>query len=164
MAVYGAVPGRGGLRLLRQDAPVLLEPAEAAAPGAGHKAGGRPRLVPPPGPAGHDALCGCLRRKPGGREEKSEICQGVRGKLPAPDAPAPVPQGAQRRGLRRLRLPERPARAGHYGGPGVPGRRLPEGGDQPVPGLRHEPHQRGPPVGPEGTGRRAGLPGAVFLL
>ena len=42
--------------------------------------------------------------------------------------------------------------------------RLPARGDQPVPGLCDEPHQRGPRLGEKGPGRGTGLPGAVFLL
>ena len=42
--------------------------------------------------------------------------------------------------------------------------RLPPGRRAPLPGLRDEPHQRGPPLGPEGPVRRSGVPFPVFLL
>ena len=99
-----------------------------------------------------NAFAGTLK----GVEEKLPYIQECGRQLPAPDAAAAEPQGPQRRWLRGGGFPHGGTGIGHHGGPGTPGGFLPGEGHEPVSGLRHEPHQRGPRVGQKGP---AGEPG-----
>ena len=95
MAVSGAVSGRGRFQLFYGDAGALLEGPETGPPEPGREAGGGPGLVPPAGPAGHDALRGRLRGEPEGRKGKAGVSSGVRRELSPSHAPAGYPQGPQ---------------------------------------------------------------------
>ena len=155
---------RGGVRLFSRDAGAGPGSAQERSAAAGRQAAGRPRLVPVQRHAGDDALPLLLCRHPQRGEGEAALSEGVRGKLPASHAPAGLPRGQERRGVCGVRLPPGTARPGYHGGPGGPGRRLPEAGHRPLPGLCPQPHQRGSPLGPGRPGGGSGGPWPVFLL
>ena len=165
VAVLRAVRQRhAGLRVLRGHA--VSGVAGAAGGAAAHRppAGGQPRLVSGAEHHGDADVCEGLCRDAERRAGEAGLHRGLRRELPAPDAAAGEPGGPQRRRLCRVRLPKGPAGAGHHGGSLRPGGRLPRAGHRAVPGLRDEPHQRGPRVGGEGPGGGLGEPVPLLLL
>ena len=146
-----------GLPAGRDRRPEL--PRAAHRPAAARPAPARrPALVPAPADARLRHLRRHVRRHPEGRRGPGRLPGRAGGHLPAPDAAAQAPAGAERRRVRGDGLPRGPRGPGHHRGPARPGHHAAVPRHLADPGPGAQPRRRRAPVGGQRPGRRPVLP------